>query len=227
MSESRWSPAARMCSSLASCADWRRPACLDLEQLGEAEDGVERRPQLVAHARQKLRLGLDLALGERRLLARDLGVLALGDVPVDADAARRPAGIVEHRGRARREPAIAAVGQADAELVGHRQQRRRSIRRPLEDERHVVGMDERHPLLAARRGLAQREAAQVEHLLIPAPAAGGVGLPRADAGVAGDERGTLAGFAQRIERARGARSRPWRRRGRGAGRWCRDRRLPA
>ena len=52
-----------------------RAAGLDLQQLGEAEHRVERRAQLVAHAREELRLGLDLALGEHRLLAHQLGVL--------------------------------------------------------------------------------------------------------------------------------------------------------
>ena len=68
-----------------------RAAGLDLQQLGEAEHRIERRAQLVAHAREELRLGVDLALGEHRLLAHQLGLLGLGHVPVDADPAHRPA----------------------------------------------------------------------------------------------------------------------------------------
>ena len=121
-----------MCSSLASCARVGGAACLDLQQLREAEHRVQRRAQLVAHAREELRLGLALALGEHRLLARQLGVLGLGDVPVDADAAQRPAVIALDQRRARGEPAPAAVRQADAELVGgglRRRVRRRAGRR--------------------------------------------------------------------------------------------------
>ncbi len=62
-------------------------------------------------------------------------------------------------------------------------------------------MDQRQALLAARRLLARRETAQVEHLRVPVLAAVGVDVPGADAGVARDERGALARFAQGVERA--------------------------
>src|SRR5579863_6988510 len=43
-----------------------------LHQLGKSEDGVERASELVAHARQEIRLG------EARLLGDDLGAFQLG-----------------------------------------------------------------------------------------------------------------------------------------------------
>ena len=64
---------------LAGSVDVREVAALPLaqgirellaEQLGEAEDRVERRPQLVAHAREELALGLRRVLGGRARLAR-------------------------------------------------------------------------------------------------------------------------------------------------------------
>ena len=64
---------------LAGSVDVREVAALPLaqgirellaEQLREAEDRVERRPQLVAHAREELALGLRRVLGGRARLAR-------------------------------------------------------------------------------------------------------------------------------------------------------------
>jgi hypothetical protein len=82
------------------------PVVLELEELGEAEDGVERRAQLVAHPRQEAVLGLRGALDgrhlarPRRLEARheagDEAVGAVGDLArgerLGRDAGRGPAG---------------------------------------------------------------------------------------------------------------------------------------
>ena len=71
---------------------------LQLQQLAEAQDRVERRAQLVAHARQEVALGavgpLGLVLG---LAHRGLGGLALGDVRGDAGHGVGPAVLVEER----------------------------------------------------------------------------------------------------------------------------------
>ena len=57
-----------------------RPEHLRLHHLGEAEDGVERRAQLVAHGRQEARLGEVGLLGAPpRLVGIELGLLELGD----------------------------------------------------------------------------------------------------------------------------------------------------
>ena len=57
-----------------------------------ADDGVERRPQLVAHGGEEPALGLvggfGVALGRLEL---HLAVLELGDVGIDGDGRRRPA----------------------------------------------------------------------------------------------------------------------------------------
>ena len=59
-----------------------------LQHFGNAEDGVERRAQLVAHAGEELALGLGRRHG---LVARDLELrlvaLELADVGVDGDRA--------------------------------------------------------------------------------------------------------------------------------------------
>ena len=61
---------------------------VELEQLGEAEDRVERRPQVVAHVRQERALRAVRALClEPRDPQRIVGLLALGDV--DGDRADR------------------------------------------------------------------------------------------------------------------------------------------
>ena len=62
----------------------------------------------------------------------------------------------------------------------------------------VVRVHERESLFAVQRGGARRQAAQLEHLLVPPRRlAAVVGLPGADAGVAGDQRRALVGGVQR------------------------------
>ena len=173
-------------------------AGLDLQQLREAQHGVQRRAQLMAHAREELRLGAALPLGQGALAPRHLGLLGLGDVPVHADAADHLALRVEHRRRARGEPAQPAAGQQHAELVARHAFAAEDQRVRVGVEAAVVRVHDRQALLAggrARRGL---EAAQAEHLLVPAfEAAGEVALPGADAGAACGEAGALVGAAQR------------------------------
>ena len=68
------------------------------QQLRKTQHGVQRRAQLVAHARQELGLGRTLAQRDLTFLAHGLGGAAVGDVPVDADAAALAAGFVDlHR----------------------------------------------------------------------------------------------------------------------------------
>ena len=57
---SRWRPARRMCSTLSRCSPTARPS---RRSWREAQDRVQRRPQLVAHPRQELALGPVGAVG--------------------------------------------------------------------------------------------------------------------------------------------------------------------
>src|SRR5262245_62084463 len=62
-----------------------------LENLREAEDRVERRSQIMAHAREEIALGAVRALGlEPRDLQRIVGLLALADVDEDRAEGIRP-----------------------------------------------------------------------------------------------------------------------------------------
>ena len=69
------------------------------DKLGETQDGVERRPQFVAHLRQEGRLGAD---GELRALfcqaQFDLGLDLLGYVVAGAAVAEKATGVVKDRG---------------------------------------------------------------------------------------------------------------------------------
>ena len=173
---------------------------IELQQLREAEDRVQRRAQLVAHARQKLRLRLAFALGQQRLLAREFGVAGLGDVPVHADAAVHRAVDVLQRGRARGEPAVAAVGPPDAELAGRRTRAVFEFGVGIEHQRAIVGVREREPFLAVQCDRPRGKTAQLPHLRVPQRgSAVVVGFPGADSGVARDQRGTFAGGVQRID----------------------------
>ena len=109
--------------------------------------------------------------------------------------------LVDHQRRARGQPAPAAVGQADPELVGGSQRGALGAGAGIEHARQVVGMDHRHPLLAVRRGLRRRRPRRWN--ICSSQRSGepsSARLPRADAGVAGDQRRALAGVAQRLER---------------------------
>jgi hypothetical protein len=173
------------------------------QQLREAQHGVQRRAQLVAHARQELRLGLALALRQRALFAGGLRVVHVGDIPVDADAPRQLALRIAHRGRPRGDPAPLPVGPAHAELV---------VRHPVLARRRVeqapralavVGVHQRHALVGAQGLCARLQPAQPPHLLVPVGLPGQqVLLPGAHAGAARGQRRALAGLAQR--RFRGA-----------------------
>jgi hypothetical protein len=103
-----------MAASLEDVAD-ARPLVVGqvvhLEQLGEAEDRGQRRPELVAHLREELRLCPVRPLG---LLPRGtylvLGLLPRGDVLGDPDQVQRPAGLVVDRDLLRVEDPLAVVG---------------------------------------------------------------------------------------------------------------------
>ena len=74
---SRCLPELRMSRRYSSCRSFSSPNSRSSKHLGEADHGVERRPQLVRHAREELGLVLadDLQLGGLRLeLAEQLGV---------------------------------------------------------------------------------------------------------------------------------------------------------
>ncbi len=167
------------------------------QQLREAEHGVERGAQLVAHAGQELRLGAALAQRQLTLTFGALGHLGLGDVPVDADATHDPPAFVEQRGRARGQPAHAAIGPDDTEFVGQRVRARQLRHRVGDDVRPVVGMHQGQARLGAERLRLWRQAAQREHLCIPIVVTGrDVVVPRAHADAAHRQRGALVGFTQ-------------------------------
>ena len=143
--------------------------------------------------------GLALALGQQALLAGLLGVAGVGDVPVDADAAHGAAGLVAHRGGARGQPALCAVGPDHPKLdvagavIAHR---------GLQLPAHEIPVGGVHPF-AHLVGRHQRwfavDAAQAEHLCVPPAGAGlDVGLPGADARATRGQRRALVGFAQAV-----------------------------
>ncbi len=88
-----------------------RPEELRLHQLGEADHRIERRPQLMAHVGEELRLGAARLLGR---LARGeqlgLDLLALGDVEGDGEDGVDPALAVMQRDLAAERAAHRAVG---------------------------------------------------------------------------------------------------------------------
>jgi len=116
---------------------------LALEELPEADDRIERRPELVAHAGQELALrpvgGLGRVAGAAQGL---LGLTPGGDVgQVGEDAGGRPP-LVDVGHGDRRGPAPGAVAVAHAEL--ERLPAPAVLPQPLEDgarSGHVVGMD--------------------------------------------------------------------------------------
>ncbi len=181
------------------------PACFGRDllavaehQLREAQHRVQRRAQLMAHARQELRLGLALALRQQLFLARVLCGARVGDVPVDADAPRRLALLVAQRDRARGDQPPLAVGPAHAELQVRRPARAGGLGQLAQRELAVVGVHQRHALVHAQRLRARLQPAQPPHLFVPVGlAAEQVQLPGAHAGAARGQRRALAGAVQR------------------------------
>ena len=171
-----------------------------LQQLGEPQHRVQRRAQLVAHSRKELRLGAVLALGQQLLLARDLGVAVFRDVPVHADAAHRAAALVAHRNRTRRQPSVAAIGDANPKfIVGGVVRAERGLLR-VEHQVRIVGVQQVESLFARRRCIARLDAAQPEHLLVPAfHHRRQVEHPGPDAGQARRKCGALVGAAQGMQ----------------------------
>ena len=117
-----------------------------IQQLAEAQDGVERGPELVAHPRQELALGpvrpLGILHGSLRLgpgkLQRLLAALAVGDVPAD----RVDELVGRGRGGAPGQPTVRAVLAAVAVLEPDRVDARGELRRLGDRRLAVVGMDE-------------------------------------------------------------------------------------
>ena len=134
---------------------------VQLQQLGEPEDGVQRRPQLVAHARQVLALGLVGLLGGELGQAQVLLQLGLlGDVAGhDQEAVGRGQGPAV---RLKGEPVPLGVADPDSDrgaLVLAAEHLTLGLREPLQ----VIGMHELRvralrPILvsAAARGSAGR-----------------------------------------------------------------------
>jgi hypothetical protein len=85
-------------------------------QLGETEHRVQRRAQLVAHARQEHGLGLARGFGGQPGAPLLVGTAALGDVQGDADQRHRAALCVALGHAPRQQRAIAAVRSAVARL---------------------------------------------------------------------------------------------------------------
>ena len=85
------------------------------DHVGETDDGIQGRAQLVAHRGQELRLGpvgaLGVVLGAQQFR---FGRLAVGDVEDDAIEKHRPAVVAEDAAAALLHPAQAAVLAADA-----------------------------------------------------------------------------------------------------------------
>ena len=131
--------------------------------MGQADDGVQRGADLVAHVGQELTLGLGGGFGqllgagefggarahpllELRVLLQDgaLLALALGDVRLHRDEAfDAPAG-VEHRGDLQRDPVRTAAPGAIQQLLAHRTAFAQRLR------------DARHGLRVGLRALQQR-----------------------------------------------------------------------
>ena len=176
------SAAARFC---------RDPFAVGQQQLRKAEHRVQWRAQLMAHARQELRLGLALAL-------REHGVARVGDVPIDADAACRLALRVGHADGARRDQPPLPVGPAHTELqVRHAAVAFGPVQRAQRGAA-VLRVHQRHALVHAQRLRLRGQPAQPPHLLVPVQRPGlQVLLPGAHAGTARGQGCALAGLAQR------------------------------
>jgi hypothetical protein len=95
----------------------QRPRRVGVEQLGEAEDRVHRRAQLMAHRREEFRLGPTRALGlVARHAQRLLGGMACAEVAGDRDVVPHRAVGPHHHMGLDREPQRAAVLQLVAQL---------------------------------------------------------------------------------------------------------------
>ena len=172
-------------------------ALVQLEQLREAEHRVQRRAQLMAHARQEVALRAVRCLGR---LARALGLgelQMLGDVFDRADDAPRPALRVAQQRHGRLHPHRVA-DLVDVALVAAIKRKRAGdqLRRELAVLRHVVGMRE-----VGRRHRQQRFGA-VPHQLAEARigllhVAAQVGVADADRHVVEDVAKALLALAHR------------------------------
>ena len=89
------------------------------QHLDDADDGIKRRAQLVAHVGQELALCLGCGLGGcKRVFHFLLGKLELGNVADGAGHAIDEAGFVAHANAAMQDPADVAIDVGDPNLAG-------------------------------------------------------------------------------------------------------------
>ena len=171
------------------------------QQLREAEHRVQRRAQLMADARHGLRLGLALGHCQRTFLQRLRRHVRLGAVPVDADAPLLVALRVEQRRRERGDPALAPVGQHDAEAGLPRLAVVHARAVPGHHGVAVVGVQAGDGFFRHDAAALGRDAAQAEHLRVPdRGVAAVVHLPAAQAERARRQRHAFDGVAQLAQR---------------------------
>ena len=168
-----------------------------LHQLGEAQHGVQRRSQLVAHARQKARPGLVFTQCQLAFMPRGGGGARVGDVPIHADALGGAAGRVVDFRRTRRQPAHLPVGPDDAEFQVQRGAGVGGVLHGAFSARSVVGVHHSQALFHGHHLAPRWQAAQCPHLRVPGREAGlQVQLPGAQACASRRQRGLFHGAAQ-------------------------------
>src|SRR6185437_16730026 len=97
-------------------------------EIGEADDGVERRAQLVAHAGEELALCPTCRLGRRQRIVQTLRRTdRLGDVATAATLAEEIPRIVEERLAADRAVAPLAAGRGAVDEIGKRRMAREIV----------------------------------------------------------------------------------------------------
>ena len=145
------------------------------QQLRKTEHRVQRRAQLVAHARQKFRLGSTFAQRDLALAAHGVGGADGGDVPIDADAAASVAafnvGFVDVH-RARSQPANAPVRPQHTEFMLDDVAACQRILRHAFGTSAVFGVHAGQPLCRRHRHWHWRAATQAPHLFVPEHVAG-------------------------------------------------------
>ena len=149
----------------------RRQAFRRIEQqkLRKAQHAVQRRAQLVAHARQKLGFGSAGLLGGQLVAHHLLGQLALGDVPIHAQRTHRLASLVVHDHAAGVQPVHRAVGPHHPKLKVkvRRLSARKAPQRPLLHHGRVVRVNATAAQLVGRARVCGLQAAQRVHLRVP------------------------------------------------------------
>ena len=119
----------------AELLDGRRPRRVEAKQLREAEHGVERRAQLVAHPRQELGLGATRGLERRARVPLGAREVQLGDVAQDDRHEHAAIGVEPGQRGLERE--LVAVGALADQLV-QRAGRLAAVRAGHESGRRAV-----------------------------------------------------------------------------------------